>query len=609
MNPPLQKPFDIQKYREQYLSFLRLEASNNQKITNAVMLLKSTGQLPVPPLDTRTTTEKLADLEGSKVQLRALLQQVTDGGIAGQIISSLDSDQIAFAIQNWDTIQKDMTKKYGLGVPLSVFIVYLNKLIDDTQKAQGIRFGLQLASGNNIVLSPNQIFADYGDLLKELGRLIVQANATMGIDIPEARKVIQDNVQTGLTRADQTSFDELSDADQKSIFDLINSYYGLVATPEALLEIVNKLDKAIKDKDRTTAEDLIFDIRENLTITPEVMENRIKIRDLLRKGGAKGQLALPANDLEELELALTRVAPKAPKKKKLVIEDDEEPSSSSSVKAKPTPTPTLTSFPKDLEWGNLKSIPNKVGYLNARLTGSPELVLTADGDSYGMSVNGKKKLIVKTGMGKKKIDKLYLDYIAKSENKTIGNGLNAKMKGKGLVEKPYRQSIAHLIDMEELGKVERPKMYVPFGRYFINRNRLNQDGILSFRTPSGNVIPNLSTEKVSSSMAKVMKSLIGGGMPEFDNISGLNEDEKDKLFHICKTCKVDTPAVPKSFRKGVNEKEEDQFNILRGQIIAGNDSPVVAKEFKLLLLKLMNSGRIPKRQANEILQELLILGY
>ena len=225
-----------------------------------------------------------------------------------------------------------------------------------------------------------------------------------------------------------------------------------------------------------------------------------------------------------------------------------------------------------------------------------------------MNVNGKnKKILAATGI--KVLNKLYMDYIAKSENKTIGNGLKGKMKGKGLVEKPYRQSIAHLIDTEEIGKVERPKMYVPFGRYFINRNRLNQDGIIAFRTPSGNVIPNLSTEKVSSSMAKVMKSLIGGGMPEFDNISGLNEDEKDKLFHICKTCKVDTPAVPKSFRKGVNEKEEDRFNILRGQIIAGNDSPVIAKEFKLLLLKLMNSERIPKRQANEILQELLILGY
>jgi hypothetical protein len=605
MNPPLQKPFDLQKYREQYLSFLRLEASNNQKISNAVMLLKTTGQLPVPPLDVRTTTEKLADLEGSKVQLRALLQQVTDGGIAGQIISSLDSDQIAFAIQNWDTIQKDMTKKYGLGVPLNVFIVYLNKLIDDTQKAQGVRFGLQLASGNNIVLSVNQIFADYGDLLKELGRLTVQANATMGIDIPEARNVIQDNISTGLSRADQAIFDDFSDADQNTILDLINTYYKLVMLPDTLLEFINKLDKSIKDKEKDTTQNLIYDIIDKFTITPEVMENRIKIRDLIRKSGGKSQLALPANDLEELELALTRVAPT---KKPKAIKDDEEPSSSSSAKPKKNKVPTLTSFPKDLEWGDILEKKNKVGYLNARLAGSPDLVLTADGESYGMNVNGKKKKILAV-TGTKVLNKLYMDYIAKSENKTIGNGLHSKMKGKGLVEKPYRQSIAHLIDTEEIGKVERPKMYVPFGRYFINRNRLNQDGIIAFRTPSGNVIPNLSTEKVSSSMAKVMKSLIGGGMPEFDNISGLNEDEKDKLFHICKTCKVDTPAVPKSFRKGVNEKEEDRFNILRGQIIAGNDSPVIAKEFKLLLLKLMNSERIPKRQANEILQELLILGY
>mgnify|MGYP001361972508 CR=1 FL=1 len=57
-------------------------------------------------------------------------------------------------------------------------------------------------------------------------------------------------------------------------------------------------------------------------------------------------------------------------------------------------------------------------------------------------------------------------------------------------------------------------MYVPFGRYFVNKHRLNQDGILAFRTPAGNVVPNLSTEKVSSSMANVMKSLIGDGMPD-----------------------------------------------------------------------------------------------
>lgn len=606
MNPPLQKPFDIQKYREQYLSYLRLEASNNQKISNAVMLLKTTGQLPMPPLDVRTTTEKLADLEGSKVQLRALLQEVTDGGIAGQIMTALDSDQIAFALQNWETIKEEMNKKYGRGVPLNVFIVYLNKLIEDTQKAQGVKFGLQLASGKNIVLSGNQLFGDYEPLLKEVNRLLVQANATMGINVDGAKKVIQDNISTELTKEDQAKLDALPFYRQEEIIELMNEYSYFVVTREELLNIVNKLDKAITDRDRTTTEGIINnDIIGFLTLSPEKMRIRMDIKSLFRSG-KQALLELPSSEVIEtkpapIQQGATKAKkPKAPKKfpPNTIFEEVEDIGETG-------PSSSSADFPKGLDFSQMNA-KEKIAYLNQRLEKNPDFVLTAEGKNYGMSVKTKK---IYGNTTVPILNKLYDDYITKSQNKTIGNGLKGKMKGKGLVEKPYRQSIAHLIDTSELDKVERPKMYVPFGRYFINKHRLNQDGILAFRTPAGNVIPNLSTEKVSSSMAKVMKSLIGGGMPEFDNISGLNEDEKDKLFHICKHCKVDTPAVPKSFRKGINEKEEDQFNILRGQIIAGNDSPVIAKEFKILLLKLMNSGRIPKRQANEILQELLILGY
>lgn len=605
MNPPLTKPFDLQKYREQYLSYLRLEASNNQKISNAVMLLKTTGQLPVPPLDVRTTTEKLQDLEGSKVQLRALLQEVTDGGIAGQIISLLDSDQITFALQNWETIQKEMRLKYGRGVPLNVFIVYLNKLIDDTQKAEGVKFGLQLATGNNIILSANQLFGDYDQLLKELGRLLVQANATMGVDIAQARKVIQDNVQTGLTRADQAKFNALPLDQQTTLYNLMNEYYELSVTSEDLLDIIKRLDKAIRDRDMTSVRDIINnDIIGKLQIDEETMSNRIKIRELI-SSGQQALLELPFSEVEIIQQPkpIQQGATKAKKPKKpkvLIIEEDEEEDMGETG-----PSSSSADLPKGLDFTQMNA-KEKTAYLNQRLVKNPDFVLEADGVKYGLTTK-RKKIYGNTTVPT--LNKLYDDYIAKSQNKTIGNGLKGKMKGKGLVEKPYRQSIAHLIDTSELDKMERPKMYVPFGRYFVNKHRLNQDGILAFRTPAGNVVPNLSTEKVSSSMANVMKSLIGGGMPEFDNISGLNEDEKDKLFHICKNCKVDTPAVPKSFRKGINEKEEDRFNILRGQIIAGNDSPVIAKEFKIILLKMLNSGRIPKRQANEILQELLILGY
>jgi len=56
-------------------------------------------------------------------------------------------------------------------------------------------------------------------------------------------------------------------------------------------------------------------------------------------------------------------------------------------------------------------------------------------------------------------------------------------------------------------------------------------------------------------------------------------------------------------------KSEKKKNILRGEIIAGNDNHSIIKEFKVMLMKFMTEGRIPRRQANEILQELLAIGH
>jgi hypothetical protein len=60
--------------------------------------------------------------------------------------------------------------------------------------------------------------------------------------------------------------------------------------------------------------------------------------------------------------------------------------------------------------------------------------------------------------------------------------------------------------------------------------------------------------------------------------------------------------------KGEGQAEEDRFNILRGEITAGNDSPKIAKEFKTMLLKFMTEGRVPRQQGNSILHEMLSLG-
>jgi hypothetical protein len=180
-------------------------------------------------------------------------------------------------------------------------------------------------------------------------------------------------------------------------------------------------------------------------------------------------------------------------------------------------------------------------------------------------------------------------------------GKGIRMKGSGIV-KPYEQSIAHLIDKP----IEKVKPYTPFGRYYINKQRLKDKDIVALRYASGNMIQGLPTEKVSKPLAGVFRTLVGGGLPSYEQVNSLSQDEKSKLSAICTRCGVDSPAVP--HMKGEGEAEMDKFNVLRGEIIAGNDAPKIAREFKTMLLKFMNEGRIPKSQGNAILHEMLSLG-
>ena len=62
-------------------------------------------------------------------------------------------------------------------------------------------------------------------------------------------------------------------------------------------------------------------------------------------------------------------------------------------------------------------------------------------------------------------------------------------------------------------------------------------------------------------------------------------------------------------RKSRDDQELNRFTILRGEILDGNDSKELVKEFKVLLLKMMNEGKIGKSAGREVLMDLISLGY
>jgi hypothetical protein len=186
----------------------------------------------------------------------------------------------------------------------------------------------------------------------------------------------------------------------------------------------------------------------------------------------------------------------------------------------------------------------------------------------------------------------------------IGAGFGKRAgrpRGSGIV-KPISDRI------DETKGIKQGHTHVPFGKYIINKNRLDDD-IFSFKHVKGYGVKGYPSKKISRNLSNVIKTIIGGGVPKFNELSNLSEDEKEYLHTVASKAGImDKLSVPTPSKDSM-EQDVHQFNVMKGEILAGNDSSQLIKKFKLLLLKLSKNGSLPKRECQEIMEDLIQLGY
>ena len=142
--------------------------------------------------------------------------------------------------------------------------------------------------------------------------------------------------------------------------------------------------------------------------------------------------------------------------------------------------------------------------------------------------------------------------------------------------------------------------YVPFGRYIINRNKLN-DGVIMIKRQNGSFMGDIQSRRVSNKLKNVFDKIIGGAIPSYQDFAKLDEDEKQYLHYVSKKANLlDKLNVPTP-NKDEEEKMTNRFEILRGQLVAGNDNRELIKEFKKLILDMSDKQLLPRRQVSEIL--------
>jgi hypothetical protein len=168
---------------------------------------------------------------------------------------------------------------------------------------------------------------------------------------------------------------------------------------------------------------------------------------------------------------------------------------------------------------------------------------------------------------------------------------------KGMVKKKIGGGIA----------VQSAPTYAEFGKYAIHLPQLHNKNTLNIKYKSLGAIPTLKPITISDDFKDfIMETLEKKSVNE----RALKKLPSHEISYFERA--VAGAGLLETFKmKRSNTEEEkidlNRFNILRGELIAGNNSDKLVKELRSLIVKFLNTGRIHKAEGMNLLQELSVL--
>ena len=188
-----------------------------------------------------------------------------------------------------------------------------------------------------------------------------------------------------------------------------------------------------------------------------------------------------------------------------------------------------------------------------------------------------------------------------SENPTTneqkGNGLANRIKNKIQPKFITRQKM--------IGKgitVDSPK-YIEFGKFCISIADLNNDVLrVKYQTTMVDV-PNFKN-KVSSDFVDFLNNFIETQKISERQLEKLPKEEQKIFRNLINKSGLNVKYKVKDYKTVDETAEEDRFNLVKGQYMAGNDNPRVKDELRKFIIKFMMENKINKKEGQEILFQL-----
>jgi hypothetical protein len=148
--------------------------------------------------------------------------------------------------------------------------------------------------------------------------------------------------------------------------------------------------------------------------------------------------------------------------------------------------------------------------------------------------------------------------------------------------------------------------YITIGKYLVHKNNL-LGGKLQVRSPNKNQVYGFKSQNITNHVKDILLKLNKKEPISFKDVDKLNEQEKNQLYMIGKKLHVSELFDIPSTLKSNEDKLKDEFFLLRGSLMAGNNNPDLLRKFKIVLLKMKNNKLISLQEYNEVLNILLEL--
>lgn len=148
--------------------------------------------------------------------------------------------------------------------------------------------------------------------------------------------------------------------------------------------------------------------------------------------------------------------------------------------------------------------------------------------------------------------------------------------------------------------------FVKFGNRFIHMPSLIK-GFMSIRTSGGKYIKNRPMRSISRELKEIFLDIIYKNNFESAKYDKLSPEEQEYFDELCRYTRMSTHSIEK--RISITEKQKNellgQFNVLKGELLSGNDSPDIIKKMRNILLELGAKQLIPKQHYNLLLSEIV----